>query len=229
MKKPAWDPEKFSPISSREIVEENGKYKVRGKEFDRFQDAEEYVYHINQFREPYAGPTPRVMTSKKYAWYVFAGIPLLVAFLLDEPNMVEYKFKSYDEAEKAGIFSSGAIPTNIPKNIRYLLVKMDTDTGTIWAKFNADRDEITRLMSTYRPVLIKHIDTINFPTITTYPWVELRLNRLAEMYGENQVRIAVGECALGGGYAILISTGQSGDVFYGCDPVRSNKALQRTP
>ena len=98
----AWDPKEFSPISTSEIHHGGGRFKVRGKTFESFQEDEEYIYHINQFRKAYSGTKPRVVGSRRYIWYVFPGILLLVSFLLIEPSMVEYKFESYEVAENAG-------------------------------------------------------------------------------------------------------------------------------
>ncbi len=219
-----WDPRDFSAIPKSEICRDGRKFRVRGKTFESLQEAEEYIYHINLFREAYSGPRPRVVDSQNYIWYVFSGILLLVGFLLYDPDIVEYKFESYEEAENAGIFHDGLVPSQIPRDIQYLLIRQNTATGVIWARFDVNRSEISRLLSSYKIVPLEDLDTISFPTTSGYPWGGMLLSELADEYGKNQVRVGVGECAAGGGYAILAWTGQSRDTFYGCDSQRPNKA-----
>ena len=217
-RKAPWDCRDFSEISKNEISREGNEFKVRGRCFDSLAEAEEYIYHVNLFRQPYSGPRPRVLDSKKYVWYVFGGIILAVHFLTYDPYRVEYKFESYEEAGRAGVFRDGLIPHQIPKNISYLLIRQDLETGIVWARFDADRDDINLMLSSYKSVPVDKASSIAFPTTSGYPWQGATPASLVSEFGRNQVIVGEGECAGGNGHAVLVWTGERRDTFYGCSP-----------
>jgi hypothetical protein len=63
-----WSPDDFGPISDEEIESKQGSFWVRGKGFESYSDAREYLHHLNQFRSDYAAKKPRVLARRGRAY-----------------------------------------------------------------------------------------------------------------------------------------------------------------